>query len=62
MCPRCQSNALMVRDASGWERIAIWFTGKRKYRCLLCYTSFRAPDRRKNPRAKIVPGVEIGKG
>ena len=41
----------MIRQDTGLEKILIFFTGLRKYRCLGCEESFRAPDRRTAPRA-----------
>ncbi len=41
----------MIRQDTGVEKFMIFFTGLRKYRCLGCEESFRAPDRRRAPRA-----------
>jgi hypothetical protein len=35
------------------ERIMIWLTGERKYRCNDCALEFREVDRRRVPRAEI---------
>ena len=52
VCPKCGSNYLTVRQRVGFEEIMMRFTAKRKYKCMGCHTSFRAPDRRKVPRGK----------
>lgn len=50
MCPNCGSPPAWVKRRAGWERIMIALTGKRKFFCRLCYSSYRAPDRRRAPR------------
>jgi tRNA(Ile2) C34 agmatinyltransferase TiaS len=40
----------MIRHKTGLERLRIFFTGLREYRCRDCDQRFRAPDRRKAPR------------
>jgi DNA-directed RNA polymerase subunit RPC12/RpoP len=50
MCPRCGSNVLLIKQAEGFERLLVNITGKRLYRCRMCETSFRAPDRRTRMR------------
>jgi DNA-directed RNA polymerase subunit RPC12/RpoP len=50
MCPRCGSNVLLVKQAQGFEKFLAGITGKRSYRCRMCETSFRAPDRRTRMR------------
>lgn len=50
MCPKCGSDHLRIRNDEGLERMMIFFTGERKYRCCDCDWVFRAPDRRRNPR------------
>lgn len=49
-CPMCRSQYLVIRQRVGWEWLMLHFTDKRKYHCIGCGHSFRAPDRRKNPR------------
>ena len=49
-CKMCGSDRLTIRQPTGFERIALFFTKKRKYRCLICKHAFRAMDRRKQPR------------
>lgn len=50
-CPRCEdSDHLMIRNNTGIERIMVFFTKLRKYRCLDCDNVFRMPDRRMRPR------------
>lgn len=49
-CPKCRSTLLMIRHKTGLERLRIFFTGLREYRCRDCDQRFRAPDRRKAPR------------
>ncbi|HVV45293.1 MAG TPA: hypothetical protein VHC72_08795 [Bryobacteraceae bacterium] len=50
MCPICRSDHLRIRKSEGFERILIFFTGKRKYFCCDCEHFFRVPDRRRSPR------------
>ncbi len=50
MCPKCGSTHLKIKQAKGFERILMWWTGKRKYRCHNCFILFRAPDRRRTYR------------
>jgi hypothetical protein len=50
MCPKCGSDHLRIRNLEGWERLMVWFTGLRKYRCRECDWKFRAADRRREPR------------
>ena len=47
LCPNCRSEYLMIRRRTGWERVMIWATSLRKYRCRDCARVFRAPDRRR---------------
>ena len=49
-CPKCRSEYLVIRQRTGWERIVLHFTKKRKYHCVQCGEKFRAPDRRRFPR------------
>src|SRR5262249_944881 len=51
MCPKCFSAFLKIRKRSGLERLMIALTGKRKYWCTDCCSSFRAVDRRELQRA-----------
>jgi len=50
-CPMCRSQYLVIRRRVGWEWVVLHFTSKRKYHCIGCGHSFRAPDRRKKPRS-----------
>jgi len=56
----------MIRDNTGLERLMIFFTGTRLYRCRDCFNKFRAPDRRRLPRhkkknvEKLLAGVSPG--
>ncbi len=50
MCPRCYSQNLKIKMAKGWERIMVFLTDQRRYRCLECGKAFRAVDRRRTPR------------
>jgi hypothetical protein len=50
MCPKCGSTHLKIKQARGLERILMFWTGKRKYRCHNCFNLFRATDRRRFPR------------
>ncbi|MCU1327796.1 MAG: hypothetical protein JWN34_3166 [Bryobacterales bacterium] len=59
VCPGCQSPHLMIREASGLERLKIRFTGKREYRCVACEHIFRAVDRRRYQRASADDSVEL---
>lgn len=49
-CPKCRSNVLMIRHNTGFERLRVFFSGLREYRCGDCDQRFRAPDRRRTPR------------
>lgn len=49
-CPKCSNDHLLIRRRTGWERLAMCFTVKRKYVCMSCTHAFRAPDRRLVPR------------
>ncbi|MCU1329486.1 MAG: hypothetical protein JWN34_4856 [Bryobacterales bacterium] len=46
MCPNCNSEFLMIKHKTFWERVVIFLTNKRKYTCRDCNTEFRAPERR----------------
>ena len=46
----CFGDDLMIKDLSGIERIFVFWTGKRKYKCRACGFTFRAADRRRVPR------------
>jgi len=46
-CPNCASDRLEIRQRSGLERLMMYFTPRRKYRCLICRYKFRAMDRRR---------------
>lgn len=59
MCPRCRSTILMIRQATGVERLMIFLTQKRKYLCPICNLSFRAPDRRRIPRDEVPAGIHL---
>jgi hypothetical protein len=50
MCLKCRSTRLRIRRVTGIERIAAFFTQKRKYVCGDCGFSFRAIDRRRDRR------------
>jgi hypothetical protein len=41
---------LKIKQAKGVERILMFWTGKRKYRCHNCFHLFRAQDRRRSYR------------
>jgi rubredoxin len=45
-CPECHSTNLKIRRATGFERIMLLFTSKRKFCCVGCGLGFRAADRR----------------
>jgi hypothetical protein len=55
-CPKCSNDHLLVRRRNGWERVMMLFTVQRKYMCMSCTHSFRAPDRRRvrRPEADAV--------
>ncbi len=40
----------MIRNNTGFERLLIFMTGLREYRCRDCDQKFRAPDRRRVAR------------
>jgi transposase-like protein len=50
MCPQCKSANLDIATMKGVERLLIFLTDKRKYRCRDCQCGFRAPDRRRTRR------------
>jgi hypothetical protein len=50
---------MMIKKRSGLERLVIFFTGKRKYRCRNCLHVFRAMDRRRSPRAEERAAPEL---
>jgi hypothetical protein len=49
-CPKCSNDHLLIRRRTGFERVVMWFTVQRKYMCMSCTHSFRAPDRRRISR------------
>ena len=49
-CPRCDSDHLMIRNKTGIERILVYITKLRKYRCMGCDKVFRMTDRCRLPR------------
>jgi len=51
-CPKCLNEHLLIRRRSGWERVMIYLTEKRKYVCMSCAYVFRAPDRRRVERER----------
>lgn len=52
-CPDCQGERFAIRNLNGFELLMFWMTRKRKYLCMACGLTLRAPDRRKTPR--IIP-------
>lgn len=40
----------MIRNNTGFERLLVFLTGLREYRCRDCDQKFRAPDRRRVAR------------
>jgi|HubBroStandDraft_5_1064220.scaffolds.fasta_scaffold886405_2 hypothetical protein len=66
-CPKCYNDHLLIRRRNGMERVMMYLTSKRKYVCMSCAHSFRAPDRRRASREqdevvlthahKVQPGV-----
>jgi transposase len=53
---------LILREATGFERLILLFITKRRYRCRDCQSSFRAADRRVAARAAMdieTTGVSI---
>jgi DNA-directed RNA polymerase subunit RPC12/RpoP len=52
MCPRCRSHRLKIKQSSGIERLLIFLSGMRTYRCRDCNHSFHMPDRRRFLRAE----------
>jgi hypothetical protein len=51
-CPSCKGDELAIRQQTGIEGLISSLTNTRKYKCFRCRTEFRAPDRRKTPRAE----------
>lgn len=43
-CPKCDSKRLDIRQPTGFERILIALTNRRKFHCRACQRHFRAPD------------------
>ena len=54
-CPKCRSTLLMIRQKTGLERVRVFLTGMREYRCRDCDQKFRAPDRRRVAREEKLP-------
>src|ERR1019366_1909179 len=50
VCPDCHSESLNIKRLRGWERLMVFLTDRRKYRCKDCNLGFRAQDRRRYPR------------
>jgi hypothetical protein len=46
MCPKCASNNLRIKQATGLEFFVLLLISKRHYTCRDCDTVFRALDRR----------------
>jgi K+-sensing histidine kinase KdpD len=57
MCPRCRSQRLITKHVAGIERLKVYFTDTRKYRCKDCNNVFRAPDRRLTPRDSAASAI-----
>jgi len=51
-CPTCRSENLLIKALIPSERLMIFLTGKRKYRCKDCGMGFRMPDRRRLARER----------
>jgi DNA-directed RNA polymerase subunit RPC12/RpoP len=49
-CPKCRSREIMIKRKTGMERIKVFWTGLREYKCRACDEVFRAEDRRRTPR------------
>ncbi len=49
----------MIRQKAGFERLLIFLTGFREYRCRDCDQRFRAPDRRTRPRVIEKPAGAV---
>jgi len=58
-CPACGSNRLLLREATGFERVVLLFIAKRKYRCRDCNHAYRAVDRRRIPRDRVAMSKEV---
>jgi transposase-like protein len=56
-CPRCASNNLRIRQATGLEFLVLLFISKRRYTCRECDKVFRAPDRRQSRRDEAANAV-----
>jgi len=54
MCLKCRSTRLRIRRVTGIERLLVLLTQKRKYVCGDCGYTFRAVDRRSDPREQSV--------
>ena len=51
-CPVCRSENLLIKALVPSEKLMIFLTGKRKYRCKDCGSGFRMPDRRRPERER----------
>lgn len=49
----------MIRQQTGFERIMMRLTSKRKYICMTCGQPFRALDRRRTPRPAGSPVLDV---
>jgi len=45
-CPKCRSEHLAIKAATGFERVMVFLTRLRTFRCRDCFFDFRAQDRR----------------
>lgn len=62
MCVKCRSAELSIRRVTGIERIAVFFTQKRKFVCRDCGFTFRAIDRRRDRREEDAYAVNRASG
>jgi len=51
----------MIRQKTGFERLLIFLTGLREYRCRDCEQKFRAPDRRAKRRMVQKPAGAVAR-
>jgi transposase-like protein len=61
-CPRCRSGHLAIKQVTGFERVMVFLTKLRMFRCRDCYFDFRAPDRRRTAREKEDESMVIVRG
>jgi hypothetical protein len=62
MCIRCRSASLKIKRATGIEGFMVLLTQQRKFLCMDCGCTFRAPERRHVPREADAFAAERASG